>query len=76
MFNLASIFGIALALLICLNKVKSTKSYGKRSVLTPFGVVRGETIIPPSEDDLPSVTQYLGIPYGAAPTGQVILLFL
>lgn len=60
-------------IILLFNLVNSIKAYELRSVLTPFGVVRGETIIPLSEDDLPAVTQYLGIPYGVAPTGQVIL---
>lgn len=44
-------------------------SYGRRSVNTPFGIVRGETISP-GMDDLPAITQFLGIPYGIAPNGQ------
>ncbi|CAB3400756.1 unnamed protein product [Caenorhabditis bovis] len=40
-----------------------------RTVTTPWGMVKGETIIPEGED-LPPVAQYLGIPYGVAPTGQ------
>lgn len=48
-----------------------TNSYGpKRTVVTSFGVVRGETVIPPGSEDLPAVSQFLGIPYGVAPVGQ------
>jgi neuroligin len=38
-------------------------------VTTTFGVVRGQTIAPPA-NDLPPVTQYLGIPYGVQPSGE------
>uniref|UniRef100_A0A0K0EUU8 Neuroligin-1 (projected from Caenorhabditis elegans ortholog nlg-1) n=1 Tax=Strongyloides venezuelensis TaxID=75913 RepID=A0A0K0EUU8_STRVS len=41
----------------------------KKRVQTSFGVLRGETILPDAED-LPAVTQYLGVPYGVSPTGQ------
>lgn len=44
-------------------------NYGRKQVSTSFGIVRGETINP-EVDDLPAVTQFLGIPYGVAPTGQ------
>uniref|UniRef100_A0A1I7XXL4 COesterase domain-containing protein n=1 Tax=Steinernema glaseri TaxID=37863 RepID=A0A1I7XXL4_9BILA len=44
-------------------------SYGRKTVSTTFGVVRGETVSPEA-DDLPPVTQFLGIPYGVAPSGQ------
>ncbi|MFH4974303.1 hypothetical protein AB6A40_001012 [Gnathostoma spinigerum] len=42
---------------------------GLKSVTTTFGVIRGETVSP-AAGDLPPVTQYLGIPYGVAPSGQ------
>lgn len=45
--------------------------YGRRSITTPFGIVRGETVVLASDEDLSAVTQYLGIPYGVAPSGQV-----
>jgi hypothetical protein len=44
--------------------------YSRKSVNTAFGVIKGETILPGVED-LPAVTQFLGIPYGLAPNGQV-----
>uniref|UniRef100_A0A7E4V8S3 COesterase domain-containing protein n=1 Tax=Panagrellus redivivus TaxID=6233 RepID=A0A7E4V8S3_PANRE len=44
-------------------------NYGRKSVSTSFGIVRGETVSP-EVDDLPAVTQYLGVPYGVAPAGQ------
>lgn len=44
-------------------------NYGKKTISTTFGVIRGETVSP-EIDDLPAVTQYLGIPYGVAPVGQ------
>uniref|UniRef100_A0A914EIE0 Carboxylesterase type B domain-containing protein n=1 Tax=Acrobeloides nanus TaxID=290746 RepID=A0A914EIE0_9BILA len=47
----------------------ASANYGKKTIFTTFGVIRGETIMPEIED-LPAVTQYLGIPYGVAPTGQ------
>uniref|UniRef100_A0A914Q2S0 Carboxylesterase type B domain-containing protein n=1 Tax=Panagrolaimus davidi TaxID=227884 RepID=A0A914Q2S0_9BILA len=46
-----------------------TTNYGRKQVSTSFGIVRGETVNP-EVDDLPAVTQFLGIPYGVAPTGQ------
>ncbi|VDN04237.1 unnamed protein product, partial [Onchocerca ochengi] len=42
---------------------------GIRAVTTTFGVLRGE-LISPNVGDLPPVTQYLGVPYGVAPSGQ------
>ncbi|CAG9535697.1 unnamed protein product [Cercopithifilaria johnstoni] len=42
---------------------------GIRTVTTTFGVLRG-TIVSPNVDDLPPVVQYLGVPYGVAPSGQ------
>jgi hypothetical protein len=48
----------------------SNQNLGKRIITTPFGVVRGETVSPSSSEDLPAVTQFLGIPYGVAPSGQ------
>lgn len=53
------------------DKDNNVHVFGRRMVTTPFGVVRGETILPTSDDDLPAVTQFLGIPYGVAPVGQV-----
>lgn len=38
-------------------------------------MVRGEVVSPEGED-LPPVAQYLGIPYGVAPTGQVGVFFV
>jgi len=46
-----------------------------RSINTSWGVVKGELVYP-NGDDLPAVTQYLGIPYGVAPTGQVSRSYL
>ncbi|CAJ0574213.1 unnamed protein product, partial [Mesorhabditis spiculigera] len=40
-----------------------------RSVNTGWGILRGE-VVSPGAEDLPPVAQYLGIPYGVAPTGQ------
>uniref|UniRef100_A0A0N5AJH8 COesterase domain-containing protein n=1 Tax=Syphacia muris TaxID=451379 RepID=A0A0N5AJH8_9BILA len=40
-----------------------------RRVQTSFGIVEGE-IVYPGVDGLPPVVQFLGIPYGMAPTGQ------
>ncbi|VDK43961.1 unnamed protein product [Anisakis simplex] len=40
-----------------------------RTVTTTFGVLRGETVSP-DVGDLSPVTQYLGVPYGVAPSGQ------
>ncbi|VDM38386.1 unnamed protein product [Toxocara canis] len=42
---------------------------GMRTVTTTFGVLRGETVSP-DVGDLSPVTQYLGVPYGVAPSGQ------
>lgn len=47
---------------------------GIRTVTTTFGVLRGE-LVSPNVDDLPPVVQYLGVPYGVAPSGQVSSLF-
>ncbi|CAD6187188.1 unnamed protein product [Caenorhabditis auriculariae] len=44
-------------------------AYELRSVSTSWGIVRGEVVSPEGED-LPPVSQYLGIPYGVSPTGQ------
>ena len=58
--------------------------YGRKTVITSFGSIRGETFSPDGKlehvlplkhvndlvDDLPAVTQYLGVPYGMSPTGQ------
>uniref|UniRef100_A0A1I8BGX5 MADF domain-containing protein n=1 Tax=Meloidogyne hapla TaxID=6305 RepID=A0A1I8BGX5_MELHA len=45
------------------------------STNTPFGIVRGIKVMPsgmPKADvSLPPVVQYLGIPYGSAPVGNV-----
>lgn len=41
-----------------------------KRVQTSFGIVEGE-IVSPNVDDLPTVVQFLGIPYGMTPTGQV-----
>uniref|UniRef100_A0AC35UI29 COesterase domain-containing protein n=1 Tax=Rhabditophanes sp. KR3021 TaxID=114890 RepID=A0AC35UI29_9BILA len=41
----------------------------KKRIQTTFGVLKGETISPDAED-LPAVTQYLGVPFGVSPTGQ------
>lgn len=41
-----------------------------RTVSTSWGVVVGE-LVSPGTNDLPPVTQYLGIPYGSAPVGSV-----
>lgn len=54
------------------NFAVNNKNFDYRSIKTPFGTIRGETIIPPSDKNLPAVTQYLGIPYGVAPSGHVI----
>ncbi|VDM62007.1 unnamed protein product [Angiostrongylus costaricensis] len=43
--------------------------YEVRSVNTAWGVVRGERVHP-NGGDLPPVTQFLGVPYGVAPSGQ------
>ncbi|CAJ0956199.1 unnamed protein product, partial [Mesorhabditis belari] len=40
-----------------------------RSVNTGWGILRGE-VVSPGTEDLPPVAQYLGVPYGVAPTGQ------
>ncbi|VDD96747.1 unnamed protein product [Enterobius vermicularis] len=40
-----------------------------KRVQTSFGIVEGE-IVSPNVDDLPTVVQFLGIPYGMTPTGQ------
>lgn len=42
-----------------------------RVVNTTWGQIRGE-VVSPGADDLPAVVQYLGVPYGIAPQGQVI----
>ncbi|EFO24748.2 hypothetical protein LOAG_03741 [Loa loa] len=42
---------------------------GIRTVTTTFGVLRGE-MVSPNAGDLPPVAQYLGVPYGVAPSGQ------
>uniref|UniRef100_A0A0K0E037 COesterase domain-containing protein n=1 Tax=Strongyloides stercoralis TaxID=6248 RepID=A0A0K0E037_STRER len=63
--NLLLIFFINTILLI---KISNSINIKKR-VQTSFGVLRGETILPEAED-LPAVTQYLGVPYGVSPTGQ------
>uniref|UniRef100_A0A0R3RTA7 COesterase domain-containing protein n=1 Tax=Elaeophora elaphi TaxID=1147741 RepID=A0A0R3RTA7_9BILA len=42
---------------------------GIRTVTTTFGVLRGE-MVSPNVGDLPPVAQYLGVPYGVAPSGQ------
>ncbi|KAL3989801.1 Neuroligin-1 domain protein [Acanthocheilonema viteae] len=42
---------------------------GIRTVTTTFGVLRGE-MVSPNVDDLSPVVQYLGVPYGIAPSGQ------
>nr|ACO52513.1 neuroligin variant [Caenorhabditis elegans] len=57
---------IYLLLLLFLPRIRS---YDVRSVTTSWGMVRGE-VVSPEGDDLPPVAQYLGIPYGVAPTGQ------
>uniref|UniRef100_A0A1I7V3L8 COesterase domain-containing protein n=1 Tax=Caenorhabditis tropicalis TaxID=1561998 RepID=A0A1I7V3L8_9PELO len=57
---------ICLALLYYLPTIRS---YDVRSVSTSWGIVKGE-VVSPEGDDLPPVAQYLGIPYGVAPTGQ------
>ncbi|CAP27658.1 Protein CBR-NLG-1 [Caenorhabditis briggsae] len=57
---------IYLLLLLFLPRIRS---YDVRSVSTSWGMVRGEVVSPEGED-LPPVAQYLGIPYGVAPTGQ------
>ncbi|KAK6036969.1 hypothetical protein COOONC_25525 [Cooperia oncophora] len=44
-------------------------SYEVRSVNTAWGVVRGE-LVHPDGADLAPVTQFLGVPYGVAPSGQ------
>uniref|UniRef100_A0A1I7X5E6 COesterase domain-containing protein n=1 Tax=Heterorhabditis bacteriophora TaxID=37862 RepID=A0A1I7X5E6_HETBA len=44
-------------------------AYEQRSVQTSWGIVRGE-VISPNGEDLPPVAQYLGVPYGVAPSGQ------
>lgn len=50
-------------------------AYGRKTINTSFGVIRGETISL-SVDDLPAVTQYLGVPYGVTPNGQVFFKFI
>ncbi|VDK75259.1 unnamed protein product [Litomosoides sigmodontis] len=42
---------------------------GIQAVTTTFGVLRG-TIVSPNSGNLPPVVQYLGVPYGVAPSGQ------
>nr|CDJ80083.1 Carboxylesterase domain containing protein [Haemonchus contortus] len=44
-------------------------SYEVRSINTAWGVVRGE-LVHPDGADLAPVTQFLGVPYGVAPSGQ------
>ncbi|TKR81310.1 hypothetical protein L596_015200 [Steinernema carpocapsae] len=56
-------------LLLLLSSASVRANYGRKTVSTTFGVVRGETVSPEA-DDLPPVTQFLGIPYGVAPSGQ------
>ncbi|VDN25922.1 unnamed protein product [Cylicostephanus goldi] len=43
--------------------------YEVRSVNTAWGVVNGE-VVHPDGVDLAPVTQFLGVPYGVAPSGQ------
>ncbi|EPB77861.1 Carboxylesterase [Ancylostoma ceylanicum] len=43
--------------------------YEVRSVNTAWGVVKGE-LVNPDGGDLAPVTQFLGVPYGVAPSGQ------
>ncbi|KJH41052.1 Carboxylesterase [Dictyocaulus viviparus] len=43
--------------------------YELRSVNTAWGVVKGELVIPDG-NDLAPVAQFLGVPYGVAPSGQ------
>uniref|UniRef100_A0A0N4ZRS0 COesterase domain-containing protein n=1 Tax=Parastrongyloides trichosuri TaxID=131310 RepID=A0A0N4ZRS0_PARTI len=62
--NILFILIILITLLIFLNA-----SNPKKRVQTSFGILRGETILPEAED-LPAITQYLGVPYGVSPTGQ------
>lgn len=57
---------------LCSAFFKSADGANIRSVNTPFGILNGETIEVARE--LPSVTQYLGVPYGVSPTGQVKIL--
>uniref|UniRef100_A0A8R1HPQ8 COesterase domain-containing protein n=1 Tax=Caenorhabditis japonica TaxID=281687 RepID=A0A8R1HPQ8_CAEJA len=58
-----------ICLLLLLFLPGRTRAYDVRSVSTSWGMVRGEVVNPEGED-LPPVAQYLGIPYGVAPTGQ------
>ncbi|KAK6049705.1 hypothetical protein COOONC_12790 [Cooperia oncophora] len=52
-----------------LPELSETRSYEVRSVNTAWGVVRGE-LVHPDGADLAPVTQFLGVPYGVAPSGQ------
>lgn len=58
----------------CRKKCRFSFRLETRSINTSWGVVKGELVYP-NGDDLPAVTQYLGIPYGVAPTGQVSLSY-
>lgn len=53
----------------CMLLAASSGHSGMKTVTTTFGVLRGETVSP-DVGDLSPVTQYLGVPYGVAPSGQ------
>uniref|UniRef100_A0A915A7H0 Carboxylesterase type B domain-containing protein n=1 Tax=Parascaris univalens TaxID=6257 RepID=A0A915A7H0_PARUN len=53
----------------CILRAASSGHSGLKTVTTTFGVLRGETVSP-DVGDLSPVTQYLGVPYGVAPSGQ------
>ncbi|KAI1724358.1 carboxylesterase family domain-containing protein [Ditylenchus destructor] len=59
-------------ILASVTSASKNEPHGRKSVTTPFGAIRGETIATPAADgdDLPAVTQYLGIPYGVQPSAQ------
>ncbi|RCN36856.1 hypothetical protein ANCCAN_17270 [Ancylostoma caninum] len=46
-----------------------SRGYEVRSVNTAWGIVKGE-LVNPDGGDLAPVTQFLGVPYGVAPSGQ------
>ncbi|KIH67989.1 hypothetical protein ANCDUO_01682 [Ancylostoma duodenale] len=48
---------------------RPSTGYEVRSVNTAWGVVKGE-LVNPDGGDLAPVTQFLGVPYGVAPSGQ------